>query len=350
MSRDTIRIPAPEKLNNRSAFQFVNRLHSLEAASKYVFDFSGTDRAFPFAIVFMQAAIRQFMEKSRAASASSGVLPRFLFEGIDTRRISAHGYLAHVGFFRALGVDIGREPGEASGSDTYVPVTVIRRRDILDHAEDQGLHYGQMVVRHAERLANIFFMAMKGCMADEDLASINKTTTYCIREIIRNAVEHSKAENIFFCGQYYPSLSVVELGIVDEGIGVDASLARIHSVSSIRIALDLATRPGYSGNADKYREDDDWVNTGFGLYTTSRLCSLYPKGQFCIASNGSSLTMERDRTYYIDVPFSGTAVMLKLFVGHGASYKDALETIVSQGEAIAGTETIGSASKMSKVY
>jgi hypothetical protein len=36
-----------------------------------------------------------------------------------------HSYLKHIGFFRYLGLSIGKAPGQASGSHAYFPITIV---------------------------------------------------------------------------------------------------------------------------------------------------------------------------------------------------------------------------------
>ena len=47
-------------------------------------------------------------------------------------------YAAHMGFFRAFGLKFGNEPGEAAGSSTYLPLTILNISDLNNEAAEEG--------------------------------------------------------------------------------------------------------------------------------------------------------------------------------------------------------------------
>jgi len=344
-------VALPERLNNKAVFSLSMALGGLPEARRYIFDFSRLDRAFPFSILLAAAAIRQF-RASRARDAQGGWAPSFDLEGVDLSGNSAHGYLAHVGFFRHAGFEVGRLPGEAPGGASYVPITAVRRVDVDAEAQLKSRPAGEIVVGHAERLATVIAGGSGLDLHEIDSSQLFRMSAYCVREIIRNALEHSGAPEVMVCGQYYKTLNTVEIGILDEGIGIDRSLAHLHPVRDIRFALELAVKPGVSGvSAEEAAKAGKWGNSGFGLYTTSSLCTAHAKGAFCLASNGLALSIQRDGQYFNKVSFAGTAVMIKLYFKRDLSYDSLLDQYIDDGEKYAGIiRKSPSASKMTRVY
>lgn len=75
-----------------------------------------------------------------------------------------------------------------------------------------------MIERKAAELAEILTQQEAGALQD--------TLTFSIREIVRNVVEHSESDTVCVCAQYWPKKEQVEVGIVDDGIGIHAALTR----------------------------------------------------------------------------------------------------------------------------
>lgn len=67
----------------------------------------------PFGMLIVSQAICQFKARVPQATIVPMNLPNNEIES----------YAAHMGFFQACGVDLGKQPGEAKGSPTYLPIT-----------------------------------------------------------------------------------------------------------------------------------------------------------------------------------------------------------------------------------
>lgn len=108
-------------------------------------------------------------------------------------------------------------PGEANGSNNYIPITPIVI-DELQKEEIQRGNYmvlGDVVEKESGRLARI---------VDRGNGELHKLLTYLIREIIRNTPEHAETDTVWVCGQYWPSYELAEIAIADEGIGIYNSI------------------------------------------------------------------------------------------------------------------------------
>ena len=86
----------------------------------------------------------------------------------------------------------------------------------------------------------------------------------------------------------------VEIAILDEGIGIRASLEKRFSVPSAGEALRMAVSPGVSCVRGA-NSDPDVENAGFGLFVLSKLGR--DTGEFRLTTRGASLCLsgKKDR-------------------------------------------------------
>lgn len=154
-----------------------------------------------------------------------------------------HTYAAHMGFFQAFGLTHGNTPGQASGSSTYIPLTLLNVAAIQQEAAQRSVNPGDIIEEKASQIAQLLIRQPEGNLVD--------TLTFSIREIMRNVVEHSGSEFIEYCGQYWPSQNMVEVAILDVGHGVRFGLRNnpYLNIASDRDALHLALLPGISGKS-----------------------------------------------------------------------------------------------------
>jgi len=317
MSQNSQRLLVPSSLSLESLIQFCEQLAKLPELDLYEFDFSKLSWTPPFGMLFLSEAIRRYRAERPGA--------RFRALNFDEK-----GYPAYMGFFQAFGLDFGNEPGAAQGSSRYLP---LRRLQFSDFEEDAALKGGapqDAVERHANELANVLSQQTSGPLAD--------TLSYALREILRNSLEHSGAAEVGYCAQYWPSQQKVEIAILDSGVGMLESLSRNPhlEVNSHSDALNHGLLPGVSGSfyeGVRVRYDDDWQNSGFGLYMTSRLCGS--GGSFLIMSGDAALLLKPDKNG-LSVPFfQGTAIRATLKTHQMAPLARRLEQYRKEGESIA---------------
>lgn len=178
-------------------------LRDLPDAAEYEFH-SGGERWFPpFSMLLLSALLRQFCANRPDARRRA-------------REHENHSYAAHFGFFRSFGLQHGNAPGEAPGSSRYVPITELDVEEIRQEAFDSFQEVGDVIEGKAAELAGILTRHQSGELQD--------TLSYSIREIMRNVVEHSGSDKIHLCAQYWPQRHEVEVGIVDDGIGIHRAL------------------------------------------------------------------------------------------------------------------------------
>ena len=303
---------AVERLTFAESIDFSLRLASLEAGTRLVIDLRRLSFVEPFAMLYFAAAARKFE-------------PVALID----EQSPAYGYAAHMGFFQALGADKGNAPRRLPGKARYAPIDQIDVEALVERARSARRKPAEFITNRAENLARILCHDYDG--------TVREVLVFAIREMMRNVIEHSGAESIWCAAQLWPELGRAEIAILDEGIGMRASLARnpLYQFGSDQGALNAALLPGVSGGTSGKNGNSFFSNSGYGLYVTRRLCAL--GGSFFAATCTAGVLDDAHGTKSVATAFSGTAVRLQLDVT-ALSARDALiGRIVAEGEAEAAT-------------
>jgi hypothetical protein len=313
----TKEIFVPGSLRLLDVIEFARTLDSLPDEGDVVVDFDAMKIVGPFALLLLSSAFdRQKIKKPKLK-----ILPRHY----------AHAsYAAHMGFFRAIGVNFGRLPSNPIGNENFLSITVHGLVALRREAVDLGIPMGELAQEEANKLAGILSRTSSGPLFD--------VFEYTIREIIRNTVEHSRSTVVEWCAQYWPKMDKVEIAILDRGIGVAASLRANPTlpVKNDRNALDLALLPGISRNVFAGAPNPSvniWQNSGFGLYMTSRLCR--EGGDFFIGSGDSGVFLKAGQKSWYRFGFEGTAVRMVIRPSRIGNLKKTLGKFASDGEKFA---------------
>ena len=278
-----------------NAISFSSELFQLPDSEEYVFDFSNMDWVEPFGMLYLSSQISKYRRLKNSSK----------FYAIN----HAHcDYAGHMGFFKTFGLSFGKQQGEARGSWNYIPITSVKVDNLINGANQNWEHIGETIERRSHRLACVLTRQPSGNLVD--------TLKYSFCEIIRNIVEHSNSGFINYCAQYWPSQNIVEVSILDTGIGIRQSLSGnpfLKNINSDKEALHKSLLPGISGKmykGKKVQPHNHWQNAGFGLYMTSRLCRN--SGSFFICSGDAGiLLIGKTKTLY-NTNFSGTVLRLTL--------------------------------------
>jgi len=308
-----LQVKIPQNLSLTNALNFCNRLWDLEHSDEYAFDFANLGRVEPFTMVYVANELKRFRDTK----------PKSKFTALNHKNKS---YAAHMGFFRAFGLKFGKEPGEAAGSDNYLPLTILNVAELQKEAADSYDHVGNVIEAKSEQIAKILTLQDSGDLVD--------TLTFSIREILRNVVEHSGSEIIEYCAQYWPTKNLVEFAVLDTGNGIMHGLSTnpYLNINDERDALHLAMLPGVSGKmykGIKKRRHDEWQNSGFGLYMTSRICRN--GGDFFIVSNDKSIFLDRTSKKDLKCKYKGTALRLRIDTSKIFSYSKMLAQYRNEG-------------------
>lgn len=307
--------------------KFSKKLNAIVPDEEMILDFSKMSTFDPLPMLMMGAIIRNYRKK----------YPNIPFSvtGIDT---NGKGYAGTMGFFKYIStsLDIGKMPGEANGSLNYIPITCILIDELQKNEYKQGnyMALGDLIEKESSRLSRI---------VDRGNQELHRLLTFLIREILRNIPEHAKTNTIWICGQYWPSYELAEIAIIDEGIGIFKSItqnaAHREYITDNITALQWALKAGISEAfkpSIKQRSNDEWANSGFGLYMVNEICK-YLNGSFCIISYGNYMLIDNHGIKIGDTLFEGTAIRMRVPSKRIANAQSIISQIAKQGECEAKT-------------
>jgi hypothetical protein len=305
-----------DRLDGDNAINLCVALTNLPESDLYIFDFENLQWSEPFGMLLFSRQLRSFADGRKPAKCRA----------INHER---HSYLAHMGFFQAFGLEFGNNPGEAAGSRQYLPVTRLSREELEAEAERRNIDVREAIEHRCEALSEVLVRARGGPAFE--------TLTYSLREVFRNVLEHSGADDIWFAAQCWPGKFLVELSILDQGMGLKSTLSRNPHlvVDSDRTALKLALLPGISSVAYKGKKtvrNDVWANSGYGLFMTSEICAV--GGSFLIVSGSNALEKTESSERLTDAAYAGTALRLRLRLDRITSLSERLESLRERGATI----------------
>jgi len=310
-------ISVPKILDLHSALDFSILLSRVVESEGFIFDFKNTERVEPFGMLLVSSEIKTLMLK----------YPRSSTTYINYEKML---YAAEMGFFQAFGLDFGDVKRATEREMQFIPLTIYDREELIRNAAKKGIEVGGEVEEQSRTMARVL------CQSDE--GTVYDTLSYSIREIMRNAVEHSQTIRFGICAQYWPSQKKVEVAILDRGIGLRRSLSvNPHlEASDDKRAINYALMPAVSGKAFKgtrIKQSGPWANSGFGLYMTNRICRN--GGTFFIATGDTGMLLTKgEGKRYFDCQFSGTAIRMVMRTDQMANLRSALDTYRKEGYEI----------------
>jgi hypothetical protein len=297
----------PKNLNAPSLLSFSEALSKHENAIAIELDFDEAKWMPPFFLLMAASEINRFKALSPKTR-------------ITCSNFAGKSYAAHMGFFQAFGLQFGNHPGQANGNENYQPIKVLWADQIRREAANAGVEPGAIMERHAEDLARIMCKTLE--------PKVLEALTFAIREVLRNAIEHSETDRVALCAQYWPSKNTVEIGVVDWGVGLAASLRKNPNltVETDEDAVHLSLMPGISGRGaivSKLRKKTEWTNSGHGLYMISRICRR--KGSFLIGSCNAALELRGETVQRTRWAFPGTSARLEIDTSNLEDYSALLD-------------------------
>lgn len=257
----------------------------------------------PFAILFIASKLKSIANKTN----------------ISVRNYHNHSYLKTMGFFKMFGVDIGLGVGQAAGNDAYNPICRIHRNDLYTSPGDRFYEVQDLIQRKADSISAIIARDEAG------KSEFFNALSYSFREIFRNVFEHSESEELYYCVQYWGNSNKVELSICDQGVGIKKSLSQNPNFRSYteKEAIEWCLMPGVSGKAHMHQASENWFNSGYGLYMTSRLARN--GGNFVIASGSQAIYLTRKNKVVHRTNFRGTIIRMNISVGEIGSVQGRLK-------------------------
>lgn len=303
----------PEKLTPVEAINCAKYIMNSPADKEFVYDFTKMQHCHPFGLLLVGNAIR--CNKKHYKNSKHRLEGHSNSQGTE--------FAADLGFFQYAEWDYGRKTALNDYGARHIPIKKISVEELQTANPDTHV-LGDMIDRHAMDLAIT--------LTQDTTSEATKTLQYCLREMIRNTFEHGKTNEIWVCGQYWPSRKEAEIALLDEGCGIMSSLSanRCYRLTSHKDANKLALQPGVSRmfgiKQDPY---DVWQNSGYGLFMASALCAL--GGYFILGSGQDATLINADLQTNYNSNIKGTAVCMNICTDLVPSLQDKLDELAAIG-------------------
>ena len=271
---------------------------------RLVFDLRNYGETNPFSNLVLINSLRQYRKKHRESD---------LF--CNPKDIG--GYLSHIGFYKACGISIGKEPGESRPSSNYVPVTDIGINDA---------NFYDSIDRRARDLAATLQFD----------SGLQEMLSYNFTETIRNVYEHADTDSVLVAAQKWPSRGLVEIAIADEGCGITGSLNKQFS-NDPKELLRLACKPGISAKSNfEYLDiNNPWRNSGYGLYIMKELALAYG-GSFILCSGKHAIRYycynHSEKEIVYETSYSGTAIGIRFRTDTNNDFNSVRRDVITRGQ------------------
>ena len=301
----------PSLSDEDGVYRFLKQVNDAISAPRVAIDFTPIRFAKPRATLLVAEALKGFIELRNSEGNQTVEADDTPILGSDPAVLS---YLSHVGFFNYIGFAYGKLPNEAPGSPTYLPITVLSRKEILS---DTAITLQQAICNKSDHLAEMI-------AGDE---KIQIPLSYSFREIIRNVFEHTDVNYCLLMAQRWGDM--IEVAVVDRGPGICATLRPQHPTLNDEELIEHSLLPGIS-RALQSLDERASVNCGFGLFILSSLGRQF--GKFSVVTNNMATTLSQSPQRFLRTSFSGTAVGIVLNLGAVDYFSNVLQSLVRQGE------------------
>ena len=286
-----------------------------EEDDEYIYNYESMSTVEPFGMLLMGSKIRSFKNNT----------PNAIHRNIINYHNST--YAGNMGYFYSIGEEYGRGPGELGGNNNYIP---IKKLDIKK-SYLESLNIGKEIYCYLEdevagRLATVLSRGNK---------ELYYGLKYCITEILRNVYEHSKSNDLWYAGQYWPSKDMIEIAILDEGIGIMESLRhnRRHNIKNNLEAIKLSLLPGVSKSICHKKSSKIYENIGYGLYMLKGICEKV--GNFAICSGDTALYISSNQYRDFNIqPIKGTIIRLRIRPSKCIETEKMIREIALEGDKI----------------
>jgi hypothetical protein len=316
MHQATIQFPA--KADLAAILRFAKDIDYYAMHDKLTIEFSDETFFSPFAMLFISAKLKSFRTKNPNVA-------------VEFKNYRDHFYPAHMGFFHMCGFDHGREVGTAAGGDNFIPITCLDRESFYELPTDKFEELPDLIQRHADKIALVIARDQK------ENTDMFDALSYAIREVMRNVFEHSKADSVFYCAQFWPKSNKVEFAIADFGVGIRRGLGENPNFrfDNDKQAIEYSLLPSVSGKTHLPRRSSTWFNSGYGLYMTNRLARH--GGNFVLASGMQAIHFSRMNKNNLNTSFPGTALRFNFDVNQIGNVRERLDQFRKEGQEIAKT-------------
>lgn len=327
-------INVPHSLTPLDALNFSKFISTQHREREFVYDFSEMQHCPAFGMLIVSNAIRN----------NQHAFPKAQHIPINYQSTQGCQLASEFGFFQACGWDIGRLPNIGSYGESYIPIKKLSITDLQSRYLSSTIVLGEMIDRYSYELASTLTQ-------NQDSES-TKVIQYCLREIIRNAYEHGKTDEVWVCGQFWEKRQSAQIAIIDSGCGIYKSLRqnRHYNPRNDQEANKLALQPGVTRTYGLKQGDDIWDNSGYGLFMASSICSL--GGSFWLCSGKDATLVNESNQLNYQISYHGTAVCMDIHTDRIDDIERVLPEIARKGNEKAeahGSNRVLTASKVSTI-
>lgn len=117
---------------------------------------------------------------------------------------------------------------------------------------------------------------------------------YPIGELVANIFDHSKVDEGFIFGQFYPAMNTLDICIVDRGRGLAKAYQQEKGLSLSDGDVITEVMRGNSTKHDKER--------GYGIRTSKQVVCKALGGEFVFISGSAALISTKDRERLVALP------------------------------------------------
>jgi hypothetical protein len=141
---------------------------------------------------------------------------------------------------------------------------------------------------------------------------MSNAIAFFLSELIENAKDHSDAENFYIFAQYWPAIQEFELCLMDDGIGLQGSLSKVHPqiTSDERAVREIIQRQLSA------RISDIESLPGTGLANTIRIVSNKElQSTFTLLSGNFGYSCSNDYCKWVDLgmlSIQGTLITIRI--------------------------------------
>lgn len=306
------------------ALHYVQCIKDALNAEKLVFDFSELQYVKMLAVSIFARELRQ------AVSYRKGLGLLTFSKGHDNNKSVPLSYLSFIGFFDFIGLhDIGKKvrfEAEVACKNPYLAITKYCYTRFKSQAEvDYYRTEYDFIAEEALKIARLL---------EKQNDARNSLFSYSIREIMRNAYEHSGSVDFYVMGQTWRDGSA-ELVIMDDGCGIYKTLqSKYPLLKNQQEAIIESMKPGVSES--DFTGNNKYNNSGFGLYVLSEFASRH--GYISIASGDCLVTRDPSGIKTDSVWNDGTLVGIHLDSIPDDAQEEMSE-IIKDGEKISANGT-----------
>ncbi len=144
---------------------------------------------------------------------------------------------------------------------------------------------------------------------------------YMLTELIDNITEHSDSEYGYIFAQYYPKEKYVDICIIDNGITILGSYAKIGR-KDIKNDVE-AMKSASIGVSTKNLPEAE--NRGYGIVTSKKMLTEGLGGNFFVFSGGAFYRKDKENDIVVGLPknikWDGTVVLLRIPYSENKEFK-----------------------------